>query len=78
MIAVYTRVSTEHQEKKYSPIAQKQAGIVFAKQQGQEYELYEETGSGAEICLRVEGRKAALDCRPGASQYHQGLVPRIC
>jgi DNA invertase Pin-like site-specific DNA recombinase len=54
MIALYVRVSTEKQEKKYSPTDQRQAGIAFAKQQGKEYEPYGETESGALLLTRSQ------------------------
>jgi DNA invertase Pin-like site-specific DNA recombinase len=65
MIAIYTRVSAEKQEKKYSPAAQRQTAITFAKSQGQEYALYEETGSWVEILMRPQLGRLLSDIETG-------------
>ena len=49
MIGIYVRVSEKRQAEKYSPEAQRNGGISFAKRVGEEYKIYEEAKTGKTI-----------------------------
>jgi len=68
MLAIYIRVSTEMQSKKYSLEVQEQKGIEFAASIGETYKIYREVESGKYISNREELNELWNDIERGEVQ----------